>query len=121
MPVSRWGPFGLNVPPAFDDPAWLNRVETSYTSTRTISTTTATVTLADAGGHITVSVGATITIPANVFSEGMVIVFRQTGTSLITLVAGSGMTMRPLSGQQTVGQWRPLSVTFLSATECVVD
>jgi hypothetical protein len=121
MAISRWGPFTLNVPPAFDDPVWLNRIETGYSSTRIVSVSTGTLGAPDAGGHVTVSVASTITVPANVFTEGMVVVVRQTGTGVVSLVAGSGMTMRPSSPQVTAGQWRPLGITFLSATECVVD
>jgi hypothetical protein len=121
--IARWGPFVFGTVPAYDDPIWLNRVETSYASSKTVTGASFTPSLADGGGHVLMSRSSaqTVTIPANVFEEGMVIVFRQIGTGVLTVTPGAGMTMHPSSSVTVTAQWRPLCVTFLSASECVVD
>jgi hypothetical protein len=64
------------------------------------------------------STGFNVTVNASVFSAGNVIAIEQTGAGVITLVAGSGMTLN--GGLKTWGQYSVLYIFFKSATVATV-
>jgi hypothetical protein len=64
------------------------------------------------------STGFNVTVNASVFSAGNVIAIEQSGVGVITLVAGSGMTLN--GGLKTWGQYSVVYIFFKSATVATV-
>lgn len=83
-----------------------------------------TLVLADAGKLVERSNAAanTLTVPSALFSAGHVVLGRQYGAGVTTIVAGSGMTLRSRGGVLiSAGQYAEWVITFRSASEAVVS
>ena len=80
-------------------------------------------TLSDADTLIEMDVATanTLTINANVFSDGKQLMFEQYGAGETTIVAGAGMTIRSNGSKyKTSGQYAGGTLVFKSATEATV-
>lgn len=91
--------------------------------TRSRKTASYVATLADADTLIEMDVATanTLTINANVFSDGKQLMFEQYGAGETTIVAGAGMTIRSNGSKyKTSGQYAGGTLVFKSATEATV-
>jgi hypothetical protein len=89
-------------------------------SLRAQITSNTTLTASDASKYIPVNsaTAINITINANVFAEADSFVIEQTGAGVVTLVAGSGMTLN--GNLNSMGQYYILTVFFKSASVATV-
>jgi hypothetical protein len=82
--------------------------------------TTYTLVASDAGKLVTLtnSAAITLTVPASTFTTGQRVDIGQRGAGVVTVVAGSGMTVNPPPGGSLVmqGQYAYASLVFISAT-----
>ena len=82
--------------------------------------TTYTLAASDAGKLVTLTNAAaiTLTVPASTFTAGQRVDIGQRGAGVVTVVAGSGMTVNPPPGGSLVmqGQYAYASLVFISAT-----
>lgn len=83
-------------------------------------TAATTLTAADAMKYIPVNSASAvnITINPNVFAQNDQLVIEQTGAGVVTLIAGSGMTLN--GNLNSMGQYYILTVFFKSATVATV-
>lgn len=89
----------------------------------TTQTAAYTLVLADAGSIVEVNSASAVnvTIPASIFAAGQIVEVHQYGPGQVTIVAGSGVTLRAANGLKTAKQYSSASVRFRSATEAVVS
>lgn len=86
-------------------------------------TTTNTAVVGDRGGCIVL--GANITIPASVYSAGAAVSFYNNTSGSLTLIQGSGLTLRlagtNTTGNRTLAQRGMANIWFNSATEGIIS
>lgn len=91
----------------------------------TAVTDTYTFVATDAGNLVNVNKGTavTVTVPADTFAAGQQIEVLQGGAGAVTVAAGAGMTQRVDATNTAVtnGQWSKAVITFISATEYVIN
>ena len=89
-----------------------------------VSTKTAAYTLVagDAGSIVEVNSASAVnvTVPASIFAAGQIVEVCQIGSGQVTIVAGSGVTLRNAGGLKISAQYGSASIRFRSATEAVV-
>ena len=88
----------------------------------TTQTAAYTLVLADAGSIVEVNSASAVnvTVPASIFASGQIVEICQIGAGQVTLVAGSGVTLRNAGGLNISAQYGSASIRFRSATEAVV-
>lgn len=89
-----------------------------------VSAQTAAYTLVagDAGSIVEVNSASavSVTVPASTFAAGQIVEVCQMGAGQVTIVAGSGVTLRNANGLKISAQYGSASIRFRSATEAVV-
>ena len=97
--------------------------KTDKTLTRSRKTASYVATLSDADTLIEMNVATanTLTINANVFSDGKQLMFEQYGAGETTIVAGAGMTIRSNGSKyKASGQYAGGTLVFKSSTEATI-
>ena len=110
-----------------DDPSFATTVTNSLAAkaplnqTRSYKNANYTLAIGDSGDFVEVNGTRTITVPANVFAEGARVDIVNYGTGVITISAGSGMTLRSKDGALTLdAQYKAATVLFRTATDAYV-
>ncbi len=89
-----------------------------------VATKTAAYTLVagDAGSIVEVNTASAVnvTVPPSLFAAGQIVEVCQYGAGQVTIVAGSGVTLRNANGLKISAQYGSASIRFRSATEAVV-
>lgn len=77
----------------------------------------------DAGSIVEVNSASavSVTVPASTFAAGQIVEVCQYGAGQVTIVAGSGVTLRNANGLKISAQYGSASIRFRSATEAVVS
>lgn len=89
----------------------------------TSKTAAYTLVAGDAGTIVEVNAASAVnvTVPASVFAAGQIVEVCQYGAGQVTIVAGSGVTLRNAGGLKISAQYGSASIRFRSATEAVVS
>ncbi len=108
--------------PAFTGAPTAGSIEIGYRDVPRRTTTTTAV-IADRGGCI--ALGANITIPASVYSAGAVVSFYNNTGGNLTILQGSGLTLRlagtSTTGNRTIASRGMATVWFNSPTEGILS
>ena len=132
MAYTRFGPFQLNGPPAWDDPGYFNGLEDGIIEAQqrvpgtNLQTGTAyTLVLDDAGKVVEMSNASanTVTVPPSssvAFPTGTVVEVCQVGAGQTSVVAGSGVTLRNTT-LVVAAQWKSLRLRKRGTDEWVVE
>jgi hypothetical protein len=100
-----------------------NAASSTYATTIPYSSTDGTLVASDTGKCV--NLGAGITIPSNVFSQGQAVTLYNATAGSVSILQGASLTLRQVgtanTGNRTLAQRGLVTVWFISATEAVIS